>query len=155
MPNDITSNIRDLLIDAVVDRLKDITKANGYQTQPLVTELWARAEQAEEKYIVWVEVGNEEPKDFALPAARMYSLTLIIRGFVRPEEGGIRQDINKLLQDVRENIETYWLTLISVAGTGISPYWGLCETDSGDFMKDGRGQFAQELILTYKQGANW
>jgi len=154
VPNKIGSNVRDLTVQAVVDRLKTITLSAGYNTQPLVSEDFSEAYEADSDYALWVDVGSESQDEKGFTERHMI-LEILIAGFVKQGEGGLRHRTNKLIQDVRTCIDSYVVSMRGKIGTGTFSGWGVCEVDSGILLPDKRGQFVQPLTITYLQGVTW
>jgi len=154
VPNKIGSNVRDLICEFLVTRLKSITLAGGYNTQPFVTEFYDDAIASEAAFVVWLQTGPETPGS-GNTASRQVELEMIVSGMVRAGEKNLRQEKNKLLQDVRSCIEGARASLRAKIGTGTETAFGTCEDDEGLLLEDGRGWFQQPFTISYKQGVTW
>lgn len=150
-PQKIGASNRWKLIKAATTFLATISKANGYNTSPLVTRDNRTVKSAEAKHIILVEDGAESKVD-----ARNCDLELVVSGFckVEPYEDPIMLR-NMLLQDIRTALEGDRGAWRDSAGIGAAISLDRCEVDGGLFLDEGWATFEQTVRLTYPQGPVW
>lgn len=138
----------------LMDRLRGITRAAGYNTQPRICDDQPTAEKSTATVSIWVTAGPEEfgePK--ILGGGQPSVLTLQIHAYIR-KTTNLTITLEEALQDVRNacqaNYET-WKTKAGVTMTGFDT----CETDEGILAYDGRAFFTQPVVYIYNAGPTW
>lgn len=149
-PNSIGDFTRWQTVEAFTNALKLISKANGYNTSPLITRDRRKVENAEEQFVVSVDEGAESMLD-----KRNSQLEISVSGYVKVGDDDPVKLRSMLLQDVRTAIMADLNGLAGNIGTGCAITLGRSETDEGLFLDEGWAVFEQQFLVTYPQGTTW
>lgn len=149
-PNKVESFVRWQIVEAFTAALELISKANGYNTSPLVTRDRRRVKDAPEQFVVGVDDGTESPLD-----TRISELEVTVSGWARVKDDDPIRVRSMLLQDIRTAIMADRQTIANSIGTGAAITMGRCETDQGLFLDDGWVVFEQTFYVKYPQGQTW
>jgi hypothetical protein len=129
---DVTQFVPRRLFRAVLAQLETITEANGYQTQPLVTDDVRRADaQTGSQHTLFAAPTGLTPTETGSPTRWDGDVTIAILGQTRPGKED-PTDLNlALLQDVLNVLtgQTAIVALCTAAGVGVTLTIGNVEFD--------------------------
>jgi len=154
MPVDFTKFKRQILWDAVLDLCSQVTLANGYNTQPFVSNDPRLVQSSEEAFKILVAQGVESIEMVSTGGCMTVDLEIIIYGYSISKHGNPTVYLNKLIQDVRNTIGQNLGLITDVAG-GVAMSFGDLETDSGVLTIEGMAAFLLPIYFTYKAGPAW
>jgi len=116
----VSTFIPNKLLDLIVARLKTITRAAAYQTQPEVTTDPVRAMSEIDKSLLLVVPGSLEfgdPRTGSEWAARV-AMTIDVYGQQPTGTGEPWEECHKLMQDTWFCLANYYSTLATALGVG-------------------------------------
>lgn len=159
MPNHVESMIAWKLMRLVVQRLGNIQRALGYNTDPFVSMDWSEVQNSDKTFALYVECLSHNAVEHEVggnhgPRCTMV-LSLMIAGFAQVETGIPRQMAMMLEQDAREALHTIATDIHALTGRGANFSWGDCTHDAGALAADKEASFTLFCSFTYKQSAGW
>lgn len=149
------TNKRQRFWDAVLNLCKDITVANGYNTQPFVTNDPREAQNNQEAFSILVVQGGESIVSVAVGGCMEMELSIEILGYALSKDYNPTLQLNKLIQDVRNTLGENLGEIVDYVGCGAALSFGDLETDSGVLTMDGVAAFSLPVNFTYKAGPTW
>ena len=153
--SDFSKFKRELFWQAVSNVCAEITIANGYNTQPFVTNDPREAQSAEEAFVVLVTQGIESIIEVAVGGCMSVDLQIEVYGYAMSKDTNPTIQLNKLIQDVRNSLATNLGRICDFTEAGTALSFGDLETDSGVLAMDGMAAFALPVHFTYKAGPVW
>ncbi len=155
MPNTIETNMRWMIFSLILARLKTITRANGYQTQPCVTDDDRLARVDRDVPYILVSSGDEEVRSARVRAAWTMGYDVVIQGWLPTSGLDPEEELAKAIQDYRTCICTYLDDLVTAMGRGGEIFFGTMKSSQGSVTDAGWATFEQTLTIIYNNGTTW
>ncbi len=160
MVKKVEYNVRYLLRRAIRRQLETIQRANGYNTDPIISQDYRHPDK--EEVVIWVDSGPEVFESQDISQGAQCAFQILITGIVHVEPDGDDEQVEAVLQDIRTCISSYVEDIrdditIDESGSKIQPMliWGQCDTDQGLLRDENEAMVVQPLIATYINGPEW
>lgn len=150
----MAQSIREQAYDALVSQLREITAANGYNTQPRICADYDEAFLTRERLRVWVELGQEMFNPQGITGRFEVSCEFIINGAVFKGDVPLTVESMQLVQDIRNAVCSARTTYQGSTGAAFKGFDALA-TDEGELAVGGLTQFKQPVVFVYIAGPNW
>ncbi len=154
----MADSVRQKCYDEILSRLRSISTAAGYNSDPGVYDSQKAAHTAQDAISLWVTFGDElfDLPQRTLGGGQPATLTLQVHGYCRrqADRDGLVALQEQAIQDVRNAAQASlenWRANTAATLQGFDT----CETDEGVLSFDGMAFFTQPLILSYVAGPTW
>jgi len=149
MHGKIEENRRYRIVEQLIDALSKISRANGYNTQPLVTTDYREIQKSDASAALWIEETDEDVFDIDTSLGMSMNFTINIVGNVLVKGKKPHRERNMLLQDVR-NCLSEFVKDLSKAGIPTAYTLGTATSDDSELTENNLAMFSQPLTLQYK-----
>ncbi len=152
---DFSESKRQLFWDMVFELCSEITIANGYNTQPFVSNDAREAKTSQEDFSLLVVEGGENTLGVGVGGCSDQVITIEVLGYALSEDYNPTLQLNKLIQDVRNALNENLGRTKDMVGCSAVLIFGDLETDTGILTMDGVAAFSLPVNYTYKDGPSW
>lgn len=150
----VTTNVRHQVLAGIETALKTINALTGYNHTPHLAEDYKTALDSVSSATLYTKVGRELFSEPAVSGRQQVSLEVLIFGLVKKTDSTINEDLNGLIQDVRNAVAGARSTIHGNTGATFMGF-DEAETDEGALSQDGKGFFVQPVTFTYVAGTTW
>ena len=158
MPNKIDDFVAYRVLRLVESRLREVSQALGYNTNPYVTGEWYDAENSDAKHTLFFEADNGaavEQFPGSAQARSQESVTYKIVGVSKYETEHPRRLAMELEQDVRTAISRDTADIRAAVGRGCAVRLGSVSYDGGVLAPNKEVGFNLLVTYTWTQNGDW